>query len=136
MAPITRIDRKPDGITSDRRPTADFETEPIAKVKGHRSSQFVLRHLPRDIAIEVDVETSTDADIPGEERGGTLDDPSIVNEVEPLDEAVISNLPLKLLQRPSTVFGCSLEPVRQGRRKGGRCRVSTPALISPPVWGQ
>ena len=77
--------------------TADLESEPVADRRRSGTPQFLFSHLPGCLAIEIDVKASSHADVPGEECGRPLDDPSVVDEVEPFEQTVIGNLALQLL---------------------------------------
>ena len=121
---MTAFDGKPDGVVADRSSTADLELEPVADVRGRSTPQFLFRHLPGCLAIEIDVKASSHADVTGEECGRPLDDPSVVDEVEPLEQTVVGNLALQLLQRPPAFPGRHLEPVRQCSTEGRRSRVT------------
>ena len=88
------IDREPHGVVADVNAAADLEPEPVADVGDCSSPQFLLGDLPGHLAVGVHVQTCAHADVAGEERRRPLDDPSVVEQVQPLDQAVVRDLAL------------------------------------------
>jgi hypothetical protein len=78
---------------SDRSRWTDFEAHPVDFELGC-STEVEFSDLLRDFSVEVDVKTSTDAEVAGEQRCGPLDDPAVVDKIKARKESVIGKLPL------------------------------------------
>jgi len=82
-----------------------------------------LSDLPRHLAVDVDVDGAPDTDVTGEQCGRPLDDPTLIHEVEALQEAVIRHLSLELLQGPAAPSGKIPELVGERRPEGTRAAI-------------
>jgi hypothetical protein len=80
---------------SDRSRWTDFEAHPVDFELGC-STEVEFSELLRDFSVEVDVKTSTDAEVASEQRCGSLDDPAVVDKIKARKESVIGKLPLEL----------------------------------------
>jgi hypothetical protein len=79
---------------------ADLETEPVADVALRGCPQLRFCALARLRAIEIDINSGPDAEIPCQQRGRPFDDPLVVGKVEALQQSVVGDLTLELRQRP------------------------------------
>jgi hypothetical protein len=102
-----------------------LEPEPVAKVGIGGQAQVSFDDLTLRCPIHVDVDRGSHCYIAGEESSGTLEDPSVIDEVEPFEQTVICHLPLKLLERPATCLGEGRKLVGQSTAKGGWATVGT-----------
>jgi len=98
----------PDGTTG-----ADLEPEPVADVATRGFAQLSFGHLTCPRPIHVNIDCRAHAQIPSKERGGTLDDPPIIDHVETFKQAVVGELPLELRQRPPAPVCDGAQPVRE-----------------------
>lgn len=65
---------------SDRSRWTDFKAHPVDFELGG-STEVEFSDLLRDFSVEVDVKTSTDAEVASEQRCGSLDDPAVVDKI-------------------------------------------------------
>jgi hypothetical protein len=66
----------------DRLGRADVETEPVADVALCGCPQLRFCALARLRAVEIDIDSGPDAEIPCQQRGRPLDDPLVVGKVQ------------------------------------------------------
>ena len=106
----------------------NLEAKPVTDFCVRRITQIALRGLALDVAEHIDVDRRPHPEVPGEECSGALHYPSLVDEVEAFEQAVVRHLALELRKRPSTVLGRILELVCQRPEKCGGTFI--PALVS------
>ena len=80
-------------------------------------------NLPSHLAVEVNVESPSDANVAGEQRGRAFDDPALVDEIEALQQPILGQLPLELLERPAAPGGEIPELVGQSPAEGARAPI-------------
>jgi len=118
-----RVNRKPNSGVSHSGTGADLKLEPVPDIDCNRTAQVRLREMPDFLTVNVDIESSPGPEVTCQQGGRSLDDPAIIDQVQPFEQSVVSNLPLKLGERPAAVLGGQLQPVRQCPPEGRRCRV-------------
>jgi hypothetical protein len=106
-----RRHRESDRAGGNRRSDPYVETEPIAKVQRRRAAQVSLGDLPSYVAVDVNVQARPHAKITSQQCGCALDDPTVVDEIEPFEESVVGHLALQLLDRPGAGRGRNLDPI-------------------------
>lgn len=102
----------------------DLEPEPVSNVAASRSSEVCLGDFRLLRPVHVDIDGRPHAQITRKQGRGTFKDPSVVDQVEPLKQAVIGHLPLQLHQRPLALPCQRTQPVGEGTTERRRTRVA------------
>jgi hypothetical protein len=90
---------------------ADLEAEPVTEVAGYGLAQVGLRNLERLRAIHVDIDRGANTDVARKEGGGALYNPAVIDEVEALEQTVVSHLSLQLGECPLALLSDCTESV-------------------------
>lgn len=93
-------DRESNTVVSDWSGDSYVEDEPVIQINICGASQISFRDFLRVCSIHIDVETPSYSEISRKQGRCTLDNPTIVDEVEPFEKTVISHLSLELLNGP------------------------------------
>src|ERR1039457_2067841 len=94
-------DWKCDASTSQRQPPADLEAEPVAEFEVSCNTEVLVGGVRRSLPREINVDSRPKGESPRQKCGGPLDDPALIDPVEPFEEPVVGKLSLKLRERPS-----------------------------------
>lgn len=113
--PDERGDRNANAARARRGPrVTQLEAEPVADVPARGLAQFGLCHFAGRRPVYIYVDGRPHADLPCQQRRGALDDPAAVDEIQALQEPVVSHLPLELLQVPVARERQASQLVREG----------------------
>lgn len=83
---------------------SQLEPEPVSDIARGCLAQLSLGDLTCELAVNVDIDGSSDADTASNQCCSTLDDPVIIDQVQSLKESIVRELALELGKGPDSAL--------------------------------